>query len=176
MDLLTGRGTVDFVNNVVYNWSMKAIYGGEEGWFNVSDNWFRPGPATSKLDGQWLEFYVSKSTSEIPGNFYIDDNVYDLSTVKKGNAEGRLPDEKSIKIWEETYEDASVDDPYKIKVRIYAQDADEAYKSVLKYAGASLKRDAVDKRVVKEVRKGKAKNSGSITGLPGIIDSENDLM
>ena len=176
MDLLTGRGTVDFVNNVVYNWSMKAIYGGEEGWFNVTDNWFRPGPATSKLDGQWLEFYVSKSTSDIPGNFYIADNVYDVSAVKKGNAEGRLPDEKSVEIWENTYEEASAGEPYQINVRLYEQDADEAYRSVLKYAGASHRRDAVDKRVIKEVKKGKAKHAGSITGLPGIIDSEKDVM
>ena len=55
------------------------------------------------------------------------------------------------------------------------QTAYDAYKTVLKHAGASKKRDAVDKRIIKEVKKGKATYHGSVTGYPGIIDSENDL-
>ncbi|MBO5498665.1 MAG: glycoside hydrolase family 88 protein [Bacteroidales bacterium] len=174
-ELLTGRGTVDFKNNVVYNWNIKAIYGGEEGWFNVEDNYFRPGPATRNLDGEWLDISTSPTTSMTPGNFYIDDNIYDVSAVRKGGLDGRNPDCEKIASWKDVYKMKSAEDPFAIKVGLDSEDAEDAYRSVLKGAGASKKRDAVDKRIVKEVRRGKATNHGSVTGLPGIIDSENDI-
>ena len=174
-ELLTGRGTVDFKNNVVYNWNIKAIYGGEEGWFNVEDNYFRPGPATRSLDGEWLDISTSETTSMIPGSFYIDGNIYDVSAVRKGGLDGRRPDCEKIASWKDVYEMKSVEEPFAIKVELNAEDAEDAYRSVLKGAGASRKRDAVDKRIVKEVRRGRAAFCGSVTGLPGIIDSEDDV-
>ena len=171
-DILLRRGSVEFVNNVVYNWGMKAIYGGEEGWFNVVGNYFRPGPATSKVDGCYLEPYVSKTTSMIPGNFYIEDNVYDVSAVDKS---GKVDQEK-IEQWEKKYDQMSVEKPYEISVKMDIEDAEDAYKAVLKGAGASLKRDAIDKRIIKEVKAGTATYKGSVTGIPGIIDSEKDVM
>ena len=174
-ELLTGRGTVDFKNNVVYNWNIKAIYGGEEGWFNVEDNYFRPGPATRSLDGEWLDISTSETTSMIPGSFYIDGNIYDVSAVRKGGLDGRRPDCEKIASWKDVYEMKSVEEPFAIKMELDAEDAEDAYRSVLKGAGASRKRDAVDKRIVKEVRRGRAAFSGSVTGLPGIIDSEDDV-
>lgn len=174
-ELLTGRGTVDFKNNVVYNWNIKAIYGGEEGWFNVEDNYFRPGPATRSLDGEWLDISTSETTSMIPGSFYIDGNIYDVSAVRKGGMDGKRPDCEKIASWKDVYEMKSVEEPFAIKVEFDAEDAEEAYRSVLKGAGASRKRDAVDKRIVKEVRRGRAAFCGSVTGLPGIIDSEDDV-
>ena len=175
-ELLTGRGTVEFVNNVVYNWGMKAIYGGEEGWFNVVENWFRPGPATRHLDGEWLDISTSSTTSMIPGSFYILDNEYDVSAVRKGGLEGRKPDYRKMEEWEDRYEGASVVTPFAVKVDLAVQDAEDAYKEILKHVGASKKRDAVDRRIIREVRKGKAFNTGSVTGLPGIIDSEKDVL
>ena len=68
-----------------------------------------------------------------------------------------------------------MDEPFAISVVTEAQDADDAYKAVLKYAGASLRRDSIDKRIVSEVKKGSAHFSGSVTGLPGLIDSESDI-
>ncbi len=174
-DKMYYRGTVDFKNNVVYNWGMKAIYGGEEGWFNVEDNYFRPGPATRHLDGEWLDISTSSTTSMIPGEFYIDDNVYDVSAVKKGGFEGRKPEYGKIAEREKRYGEVSAEVPFAISVELASQDADKAYKAVLKHAGSSMKRDAVDRRIIKEVKKGKATYSGSVTGLPGIIDSENDV-
>lgn len=174
-DLLHHRGTVDFVNNVVYNWNSKAIYGGEEGWFNVTGNFMRPGPATSDIDGEWLEFYVSPTTSMIPGNFHIEGNIYDTSAVSKGNAKGRKPDHEKIAANSRKYEEAS-QERFAIRISLEPEQASKAYKAVLRHAGASLKRDAVDRRIVKEVRKGRTTFKGSVTGLPGIIDSEKDVM
>ena len=153
-DLLYYRGTVEFVNNVVYNWGMKAIYGGEEGWFNVINNSFRPGPATRR-NGEWLDISISETTSMIKGKFYIDGNEYDGTVVE---------------------DDRSESERFVTSVTINEQSAGEAYKAVLKHAGASHRRDAVDRRIIREVRKGTATFKGSVTGLPGIIDSETDVL
>ena len=153
-DLLYYRGTVEFVNNVVYNWGMKAIYGGEEGWFNVIKNYFRPGPATRR-NGEWLDISISETTSMIKGKFFIDGNEYDGSVVE---------------------DDRSESERFVTSVTIDEQSAGEAYKAVLKSVGASHRRDAVDRRIIKEVRKGTATFKGSVTGLPGIIDSETDVL
>ena len=56
------------------------------------------------------------------------------------------------------------------------QPAAEAFKAVLKHAGASLRRDDTDARVIRQIRTGKVTDCGSVTGLPGIIDSENDVL
>lgn len=153
-DLLYYRGTVEFVNNVVYNWGMKAIYGGEEGWFNVINNSFRPGPATRR-NGEWLDISISETTSMIKGKFYIDENEYDGTVVE---------------------DDRSESERFVTSVTIDEQSAGEAYKAVLKHAGASHRRDAIDRRIIREVRKGTATYKGSVTGLPGIIDSETDVL
>ena len=153
-DLLYYRGTVEFVNNVVYNWGMKAIYGGEEGWFNVINNSFRPGPATRR-NGEWLDISISETTSMIKGKFYIDENEYDGTVVE---------------------DDRSESERFVTSVTINEQSAGEAYKAVLKHAGASHRRDAIDRRIIREMRKGTATFKGSVTGLPGIIDSETDVL
>ena len=162
-ELLTGRGTVDFVNNVVYNWGIKAIYGGEEGWFNVVKNYFRPGPATRHLDGEWLDISVSETTSMIPGNFHISGNEYDIEAVKDGGYNGVKPDKLKIANRGHWYYNNSSPRAFPIKVEFISEYAPSAYKAVLKHAGASKKRDAVDKRIVREVRKGTAGYKGSIT-------------
>jgi pectate lyase len=53
---------------------------------------------------------------------------------------------------------------------IKQQTAEEAYSSVLAHAGCSLKRDAVDARIIEEVRNGTA-----TYGDDGIIDSQTDV-
>ena len=175
-DLLYYRGTVEFVNNVVYNWGMKAIYGGEEGWFNVIKNYFRPGPATRNLEGEWLDISTSETTSMIKGRFCIYGNDYDISAVEDGGFEGRRPDKLKIANQGHSYYYASEPQRFAVSVPLLDEYAPYAYKAVLKYAGASHRRDAIDRRIIKEVRKGTATYTGSVTGLPGIIDSETDVL
>ena len=175
-DLLHYRGTVEFVNNVVYNWGMKAIYGGEGGWFNVIKNCFRPGPATRNLDGEWLDISTSETTSMIKGKFCIYGNIYDISAVEEGGFEGRKPEKAKIANQGHHYYHVSEAKRFDISVPLLDEYAPYAYKAVLNHAGASHKRDAIDRRIVKEVRKGTAEYKGSITGLPGIIDDENDVL
>lgn len=175
-DLLHFRGTVEFVNNVVYNWGMKAIYGGEEGWFNVIKNYFRPGPATRNLEGEWLDISTSETTSMIKGRFCIYGNDYDISAVEDGGFEGRIPDKLKIANQGHSYYYASEPQRFAVSVPLLDEYAPYAYKAVLKHAGASHRRDAIDRRIIREVRKGTATFKGSVTGLPGIIDSETDVL
>lgn len=68
---------------------------------------------------------------------------------------------------------------------INQQTAEEAYKSVLNFAGASLpKRDAVDARIIEEARTGEATYEGIYktkkrvadqSVITGIIDSQKDV-
>ena len=53
--------------------------------------------------------------------------------------------------------------------------AETAYEKVLNYVGASLHRDEVDERHTTEARNGTATYTGSISGLPGIIDLVSDV-
>lgn len=175
-DMLNRRGTVDFYNNVIYNWGIKAIYGGEEGWFNVAGNYFKAGPASKNPDGCYLEISTSESTSMFPGSFYIKDNVYDVSAIRKGNFYGTVPSPEKIADWAGKYESVSVGSPFRSLFPFKAGPAGKAYKAVLKGAGASLHRDDVDIRIVKEIKSGKTTFKGSIGGIPGIIDNESDII
>ena len=174
-DLLFRRGTVEFVNNVIYNWGMKAIYGGEGGWFNVVGNLFRPGPGTKHLDGEYVELSTSESPSDQPGTFYFKDNVYDLSAVRDGNYLGKKPDMEDIEKNAEVYRSISRPSVLECRIPLAPEPVMKAYRKVLREAGASLSRDETDIRIVREVRTGTATYSGSVTGIPGIIDSENDI-
>jgi hypothetical protein len=53
--------------------------------------------------------------------------------------------------------------------------AEQAFNAVLNFAGASLKRDGVDTRVVLETKNGTTTFMGSKTGYAGIIDSQADV-
>ncbi len=175
-DMLYRRGTVEFVNNVIFNWGIKAIYGGEEGWFNVACNLFRAGPATRSLDGRYIEFYTSGTTSPVPGKFYISDNVYDVSAVRKGNYKGTLPDYGKIEEYARKYASVSAGQPFDTRVPFVPEAVDAAYRKILRDAGDSAHRDAVDKRIVREVKSGNPTYKGSVTGIPGIIDAVEDVM
>ncbi|AKD03746.1 pectate lyase [Pontibacter korlensis] len=153
---------LDFRNNVIYNWGMNSAYGGEEGEHNMVNNYYKPGPATPKTVQSRIV-----NPSKPYGKFYVAGNyVAGNEKVSQDNWAGGV----------------QCDDPEVTRsnsVFAYApvatQSAEEAYKLVLTSAGASLTRDAVDERVVEEVRSGTATFKGSVSGRPGIIDSQEDV-
>jgi hypothetical protein len=68
-----------------------------------------------------------------------------------------------------------VDRPF-VVAPVTTQSADAAYELVLAQAGASLVRDAVDRRVIHEIRTGTAKFGATYKGGgKGIIDSQKDV-
>ena len=93
-----------------------------------------------------------------------------------GNYLGKKPDYKKIAMNDELYRTITRPAPFPCRIPVQAKPIDSEYKKILKGVGASKKRDDTDARIVKEFKKGTTTFSGSVTGIPGIIDSENDVL
>ncbi len=163
---------VDFRNNVIYNWGDHSSYGGESGTFNIVGNYFKAGPGTNpKVQFRITNVDMDENPTICPpgyGMYYIADNyMFGSDEVTKNNWEGvsysKGADESHSKVSE----------PYKF-VSITQQPAELAFEKVLKCAGASFKRDIVDERIVNEVKTGTVTYKGSLSGRPGLIDSQSD--
>lgn len=167
------RGVVDLRNNVVYNWGDDLVRGGEAGSFNLVNNYFRPGPAsrnTSRFLNAWRQ-----STSNDPvfgfGSFYVSGNVMEgRDLVNQDNwlgvvlRDGTLQDKAALQ--------RSVPFP---SFYGFSQSAVEGYEKVLEFAGASMIRDAVDVRIIQEVRNRSFFAAGSRGSNFGLIDSQEDV-
>jgi hypothetical protein len=148
---------VDFRNNVIYNWMHNNTYGGEKGRYNVVGNYYKPGPSTESTK----PWFINPSSPY--GTFYIADNtLFGNEMITGDNHKGVKADHP---------DSVFVDKVYVVE-SIHTQAAKEAYEQVLKIAGASYKRDAVDTRIVEEVRSG---NSTMGAAKNGIIDSQKDV-
>lgn len=170
----------DIRNNMVYNWGNNSIYGGEEGNYNLVNNYFKPGPATrDKVRNRILDltqvFYIPSINTDTlyAGRFYIDGNTLEGSvSVSENNwsegVQGKGVDEKARQI---SRLEKPVEHP-----NISTSDALTAYQEVLQYAGANKVRDAVDRRIIQEVRTGREVYGASYGGgKKGIIDSQEDV-
>lgn len=180
-------GPIDFVNNVVYNWGGNSAYGGEgtnQGaggrHINFVNNYYKPGPATksgvkTRLVGPTTKCgnCANKPGGTVePGKFYLTGNIMDGSTdVTNNNWNGVFPDEASKKdLCKADNRWTAGLTPLKNEQR-----ADEAYETVLAKAGCSLSRDAVDTRIIREVREATYTYQGSNGSKNGLIDSHTDV-
>lgn len=151
---------VDFRNNVVYNWRANSSYAGERGRHNMVNNYYKPGPATEKSKRSRIV-----EPWEPYGEFYLSGNIMDDSpAVTEDNRKG-------VEVEDGNPAAALVQQPVAV-MDIPEQSALDAYEQVLAGAGASLRRDAVDQRIAREVREGSA--SFGKRG-DGIIDSQEDV-
>ncbi len=189
----SGCGNTDYRNNVVYNWGYKGTYGGEvkqvgNSKFNFSNinmvaNYYKPGPATELGEASYqLANPWSRNKADDYGKWYIAENVMEGNAavtadnwnggVQAQDGPSYLAGLKLEQAWP--------------AMAIRQQTAEEAYASVLQHAGASLpQRDAVDTRIVDEVRKGYATYEGQSyekdhtvadsTQKCGIIDSQEEV-
>ncbi|GAA5020934.1 pectate lyase [Marivirga lumbricoides] len=149
---------VDFTNNVIYNWGDNSTYGGEKGKYNMVNNYYKAGPATSDSKRDRIV-----NPSEPYGKFYVAGNFVAASQeVTTHNWNGGVQCESP--------EAAKAEKPFDVIRLSTIQSAEEAYQSVLKNAGASYCRDAVDVRIIKEVENGTA-----TFGENGIIDSQTQV-
>ncbi len=186
----SGCGNTDYRNNVLYNWGYQSCYGAEKiqpgrpqfnfSMVNMVANYYKPGPATKP--GEVSYRIANPSAREGDGGFgqwYIADNVVEgNATVSANNWNGGVQPANSVRKF-------NLDKPWP-SMPINQQTAGEAYLSILKNAGATLpKRDAVDARIIEEVRNGVAIYEGpnykpnntmqDKSKKSGIIDSQNDV-
>jgi hypothetical protein len=151
----------NFVNNVVFKWCNRSSEGGDyRSMFNIINNYFKPGPITPADEP--IRYRILKPESgyiepKAFGRAYVDGNYIDgVPEVTKDNWNG------GVQLENLTFEQAK-DKLAFIKQnkafpmpKITVMSAQEAYDFVLNNVGATLpKRDAVDERVIKQVRTGK---------------------
>jgi hypothetical protein len=123
---------------------------------------------------------VSEITPQNYGTFYITGNVMENNkNVTKHNWKGvvisRGETDKDNNSEKQVLEKSRADKPFCFEP-IPAHGTEEAYSMVLKYSGASLKRDSVDLRVIEEVKTGTAKFGEWFDGGgKGIIDSQEQV-
>ena len=171
----------DFRNNVIYNWGFNSSYAGENGQYNIVNNYYKPGPATQKrVRSRILEAWQSKDRLGFHdfGRFYVAGNVMEGNdAVTTNNWEGvnyKLYIEKEgvdrdITDSDSLYERCHSPQPFEYDIETQ-HTAHEAYEAVLQQAGASLVRDAVDRRIMDEVR-----NGAFTYGDNGMIDSQTQV-
>lgn len=153
-------GDFTFVNNVLFNYRHRTIDGGDHrSLFNIINNYFKPGPGTPDTD---IAFRLLKPESErsktVIDNFgqaYVAGNFIEgHDRVSKDNwAGGVQPDVRSNSL-ATVLKKMRVNEPFK-HAPLEISSASAAYESVLANAGATLpRRDAVDIRIINEVRTG----------------------
>jgi len=174
----------DFRNNVVYNWRGGTNLG--EVRHDFINNYYKPGESTNFGYITYLPLQIKSSRAEnakgyLRGNFFYNapttfnnDNYLAVTYTNTGDYNST------------TREQFEVFRPFVYGAdRPVTQSAQEAYRLVLKYAGASLFRDVVDHRMVKDVEQGTGRLIDSqkevggwpvYNSKPALKDSDGDGM
>lgn len=161
-------GLLDYRNNVVYNWGFNSAYGGELWPRNWIANYYKAGPATDEKVR--ARIFLQKDPR---GRMFAADNfVHGFPAISADNWAGGIHFAPDGEATERTLRAAA---PF-VVAPVATQSAPDAFESVLRSAGASLARDAVDARIVEEVRSGTARFGASYKGGgKGLIDSPRDV-
>ena len=174
------HGIVDMRENVFYNWGFRATDNGANTKTNLFRNYYKPGPA-SGIKNRFLNPTMSGDDPNTYGKFYLEDNYMPTIDLSKDQWLGvRLENTTNQNLYLENCKNKDLNGnllPFEIPIGLYSRNlnAQEAYTEVLTNVGASLVRDAVDERLINEVKTGTTTYKGSKTGLLGIIDSQNDV-
>ncbi|MDN3670635.1 pectate lyase [Echinicola jeungdonensis] len=176
---------VDLRNNVIYNWGNNSAYGGEAMNVNIVNCYYKPGPASPSGSKRNRIMSIDKNKNEgtevydIWGKFFIDGNTVDGSAQTSEDnwtygvfnqfhhSYGEVSQEEKDAIKQE--------EPHDIEDNVSTHTAEKAYDLVLAYAGASLKRDAIDERILNNVMNGNYSHEGSNGSTNGIIDTQSDV-
>ncbi|MFV0564726.1 MAG: polysaccharide lyase [Flavobacteriaceae bacterium] len=154
-------GSFNFVNNVLFNWWNRSLDGGDyRSMFNIVNNYFKPGPITPTNEPIRYRILKPESGYYVPKSFgraYVSGNYVEGSPeVTANNWNGGVQLENRSLI--EAKDDLQLVKQKKPFAMPYLtiMDAEEAYKFVLNNVGATIpKRDAVDKRIIEQVKSGK---------------------
>jgi hypothetical protein len=159
-------GRLDIRNNVVYNWGHRTTDGGAME-VNFVNNYYKPGPASRVFHVLMPEleavpafgpqrYFVAGN--ELEGRYGADDP---LAGVREPL---RLPQESWL-----------VDRPF-FEPYVETQSAEEAFENVMADVGCNVPAlDDHDARVIRETRDGTTTFKGSVSGLPGLPDTQDDV-
>jgi len=169
-------GAGDWRNNVVYN-SRMGGYNKGPCKFNMVNNYYKPGPC-----GSSRKFRKTCFTA-----FHADSRIYIKGNYMEGAGGDRNCPQGQWKLIRGPGNDPTADKPYPTGGPITTHNVREAYTKVLKHAGATLpKRDAVDRRIVNDVKNNTGnpwlKSVKAVGGYPELKstpapkDTDNDGM
>jgi hypothetical protein len=162
------REEVDLRNNVIYNWSSNSAYGGEPrsdglpSLYNFIGNTFKAGPATPSSRNDRI--FQPTAVNGVYSLFHLAGNHTTASAATTADNWLGIDGPSSSQKEAMRLTDAVV------AAALTEQEAARAYEYVLAFAGASLRRDSHDARIVEEVRTGTA-----TYGVNGIIDSQSQV-
>lgn len=160
-------GSITMSNNVVYNWGFNNTYGGMTTLLsNVINNYYKPGPST-------LRSVRERVINPGDGEFYVNGNyMFGSPEVTADNNKGiqdRIP---ATVISKTPFQNVGY-------TNVAIEDAEAAYQAVLARAGAVLpRRDAVDARLVEDVRNGTGRiinREFEVGGYPELKSAEAPL-
>lgn len=180
---------VDLRNNVFYNWGpTNGGYAGEGGSYNFVNNYYKPGPSTATKNSLVHRIFSpnaddgsNNNVSGVWGSFYVSGNYFDntspylegkttaLQNIANVNANNRAGIHPNGSAPSSIHAAA----PFEVAA-ISQHTAENAYNKVMTHVGASLKRDAIDARIIAETTAGIYTYTGSKGSTLGIIDSQAD--
>ena len=180
---------MEYQNNVNYNWGKpNSCYGGEneagEGSThecNFVGNYYKHGPATP-ANSYFMQLSKARKGKTLMGPslwFFSGNKMEGNKSVTKDNWQAvdnqtgfELKDMQSAKtVYPSKFHPASNAFDYDV-YKTPVESADKAYKRVLAKAG-TIRRDAVERRIIDEVKNGTAHYRGT-QGSVGFIDSPAD--
>ena len=150
-----------FANNVVFNWRHRTTDGGDHrSFYNIINNYFKPGPVTPHDKPVGHRFLKPESRRAKPpvddyGRAHVSGNVVEGNAkVSADNWDGGVQVD-SIGDSDDILKAIRSETPFP-HAYLALESAGDAYARVLENAGATLpRRDAVDLRITESVRTGK---------------------
>jgi len=135
-----GKGHIQYVNNVVYNWGVDGYVGGHGGADHYADligNYFIAGP---------------DSSASFIGEFTKTDHTYQAGNLLDANKNGKL-DGRAVT--QEDFEHVNADIMQKPfaspEVPVHIEPAEKIVGEIASHSGDTLCRDAVDARLVNDL-------------------------
>lgn len=180
---------VELFNNVIYNYGSAGAYAGEGGSYNFINNYYKPGPFSAtkssfkRLFTAYADDGKNNNAAGVHGIFYFKGNYMSPTCPKLTDKQKEalykvnMDNSYGLVIRKDFAAEKEVlsKQPFDIAEHTSLQPAKKAYKDVLQFAGASYRRDAVDRRIVEETRKGTYTYEGSHGSTNGMIDQPSDV-
>lgn len=149
---------VEATNNVIYNWGLFSAYGGGKGQYNLNNNYYKHGP-NSYYNVRNVLFSEVSSSSQM----FINGNILE------GNDAVSSDNWLGVPVVQDPA--SKLSQPVQVEGGYVPESAQEAYHHVLAGAGATLpKRDAIDARVVQDVKNKTGQHMNSPIEVGGYPD------